>query len=123
MSDENPLLKSRSATVLDEHTPPDAVPLTLHAGDRVVVGDPHPSRAGYVWVDEGDFSGGWVPNDVLAREQSSCHAIADYCSAELAVSAGDRVRLMWEDPGHGAWWCESADSERGWVWTANLQFD
>lgn len=119
MSEDNPLLKSRSATVIRAQTPPDAVPLTLHVGDRVKRGDPHPERAGYVWVDEGDFSGGWVPRDVLDGE----HAVADYCSAELAVAAGDRVRLMWEDPHHGAWWCESTDSERGWVWTSNLHFN
>lgn len=119
MSEENPLLKSQSATVTGAQSPPDAVPLTLHPGNRVKRGDAHPDRVGYVWVDEGAFSGGWVPVDVLDGD----HAIAEYCSAELAVEPGDRVRLMWEDPAHGTWWCESRDSERGWVWARHLQFD
>lgn len=115
-----PLLKSRSATVIGAHTPPEDMPLTLNPGDVVRLGEPRPDREGYVWADDGMLSAGWIPRDVIDDRNQ---ALLEYCSAELAVEPGQRVRLMWEDEAHRAWWCESSDSERGWVWTENLQFD
>jgi hypothetical protein len=91
-------------------------PLTLKAGDPVNLGDAHPQRAGYVWANDGSISAGWVPLDLIDRSQTQARALKDYCSAELATQHGERVRLVWEDRTHAAWWCESRDSERGWVW-------
>lgn len=122
MPTENPLLKAITAMVVQGQTSPDEVPLTLHAGDVVRVGEPHPERSGYVWVNDAGFGAGWVPQDLLDRSGDVARAAGEYCSAELAVQPGDVVRLMWEDPRHGAWWCESRDSERGWVRSAHLQF-
>lgn len=118
-----PLLKSRSATVIGAHTPPDDMPLTLHPGNVVRLGEARPDREGYIWADDGMLSAGWIPRDIIDAASGRNEVTSEYCSAELAVEPGQRVRLMWEDPRHRAWWCESSDSERGWVWSENLQFD
>ncbi len=108
-------LKSINVRVLGAQESPDAIPLTLHAGDAVMVVRNHPDRPGYVWVEDGQISAGWVPLDLLDLNGGVPRAKAEYCSAELTVEPGDTLRLIWEDPAHGACWCEDRHSERGWV--------
>lgn len=116
-------LKSINARVLGAQESPDAIPLTLHAGDTVMVMHNHPDRAGYVWVEDGQISAGWVPMDLLDLNGGAPRATAEFCSAELTVSPGDSVRLMWQDATHGAWWCEDRHSERGWVRSELLEVE
>lgn len=116
-------LRAITAKVVEAQSPPDAIPLTLNPGDAVSVGDWHPGRGGYLWCEDGQISSGWVPADLIDSTPSGARAKGAYCSAELEVEAGDVVRLLWEDATHGAWWCENAASERGWVRADNLIFD
>lgn len=115
-------LKAINAEVIGAQEAPDAIPLTLKPGDRVTLGEPHPTRAGYVWADDGQLSAGWVPLDLLELDSGHPRARAEYCSAELTVDPGDTVRLIWEDPAHGACWCEDRHSERGWIRNEHLRF-
>jgi hypothetical protein len=117
-------LRAITAKVVHGQEPPDAIPLTLNAGDTVKLGNWHPGRGGYVWCDDGQISAGWVPADLLdTAPNGTVTAKAEYCSAELEVSPGDTVRLLWEDATHGAWWCENPAQDRGWVRAEYLQFD
>ena len=115
-------LKAITAEVAHAQSPPDAIPLTLHPGDPVTVGERHPDRPGYAWCDDGQISAGWVPLDLVDIENGKAYANAEYCSAELEVAPGDVVRLMWQDEAHDAWWCENAAHERGWVRGSHLIF-
>jgi hypothetical protein len=112
-------LQAKTARVLRDHQPPDDLPLTLSAGDVVHVDRPHPQRGDLVWANDGSISAGWVPVSVLERPSGTTRATAEYCSQEVAVKAGDTVRLMW--PGPGGWWCENRDSDRGWLPTDILE--
>lgn len=114
-------LKAINARILGAQDAPDAIPLTLHPGDAVQIGREHPDRPGYVWADDGQISGGWVPRDILDFTDGLPRARIEYCSAELTVEPGQIVRLIWEDPAHGASWVEDRHSERGWVRNENLQ--
>jgi hypothetical protein len=116
-------LRAITAKVVAAQSPPDAIPLTLNPGDPVTLGNWHPGRGGYIWCDDGQISAGWVPADIIEAGPDGARAKASYCSAELEVEPGDVVRLLWEDATHGAWWCETAASERGWVRAEYLQFD
>lgn len=117
------MLKAITARVVQPQEAPDAIPLTLREGDVVTVLHAHPDRAGYVWAEDGQWSAGWVPLDLLDLNGGLSRAKAEYCSAELTVTPGDVVRLMWEDAKHGAWWCEDPRNERGWIRAERLQFD
>lgn len=117
------MLRAITARVLQSQESPDAIPLTLHPGDVVQMTREHPDRPGYVWVDDGQISAGWVPRDLIVLDGGLPRMTAEYCSAELAVSPGDQLRLIWEDPKHGACWCEDAHSERGWVRAEYLQIE
>jgi plastocyanin len=119
----NVTLKSINAKVVGPQESPDAIPLTLHAGDAVMVVRNHPDRAGYVWAEDGQISAGWVPLDLIDLNSGVPRAKAEFCSAELTVAPGDSVRLMWQDAAHGAWWCEDRHSERGWVRSELLEVD
>mgnify|MGYP005749971501 FL=1 len=116
-------LKAINAEVIGPQESPDAIPLTLKAGDPVFVRHAHPDRPGYVWAEDGQLSAGWVPLDLITTNTGRPQALAEYCSAELTVSPGDTVRLIWEDPKHGACWCEDRHSERGWIRNENLRFN
>jgi plastocyanin len=61
--------------------------------------------------------------DLLDLNGGVPRARSEFCSAELTVAPGDRVRLMWQDAAHGAWWCEDRHSERGWVRSELLQVE
>ena len=117
-------LRRITAKVIQEQFAPDAIPLTLNPGDSVKLGNWHPGRGGYVWCEDGQISAGWVPADLIdTAGNGKATAKAEYCSAELEVAPGDEVRLLWEDATHGAWWCEDAQQERGWVRAEYLQFE
>lgn len=116
-------LKAINAQVTAPQESPDAIPLTLKPGDAVYVRHPHPDRPGYVWAEDGQLSAGWVPLDLIDTNSGRPQAKAEYCSAELTVEAGDTVRLIWEDPRHGACWCENRHSERGWIRNDYLRFE
>lgn len=117
------MLKAITAEVVQAQSPPDAIPLTLNAGDPIRVGQRHPERSDYVWCEDGQISAGWVPIDLIDVLPSGARANATYCSAELEVAVGDTVRLMWVDRPHHAWWCENAQHERGWVPESFLRFE
>ncbi|MCK7592203.1 hypothetical protein [Pseudomarimonas salicorniae] len=93
----------------------DALPLTLQPGDQVSLSDPDPERPGYRWASDGGLCSGWVPEAVLTIRDRLGIARSEYCSQELAVEAGQVLRLMWRGEGFPASWCESSDGERGWV--------
>ena len=117
------MLKAITAQVTQAQTPPDAIPLTLSAGDLVRLGRAHPDRPGYLWCEDGQISAGWVPADLIDVKPDGARATAEYCSAELEVAVDDVVRLMWVDRQHHAWWCENAQQERGWVPESFLRFE
>jgi hypothetical protein len=107
------MLQAKTAQVLRDHEPPDELPLTLEPGQAVLVERPHPERDGWVWANDGSMSAGWVPVDVLEQPRGRTRATAEFCSQEIAVKAGDSVRLLWQGP--GGWWCENSDGDRGWL--------
>lgn len=107
------MLQAKNAQVLRDHVPPEDLPLTLSPGQTVHVERTHPERPGVVWANDGSISAGWVPVAVLEKPSGTTRAVAEYCSQEIAVAAGDSVRLLWQ--GAGGWWCENRDGDRGWL--------
>lgn len=117
------MLKAIYVRVLQAQEGPDAIPLTLRPGDPVSTGRPHPDRPGYLWVEDGQVSAGWVPEDLLELADGEPRAKAEYCSAELTVSPGEQLRLIWVDAAHGASWCETPAGDRGWVRQERLRVE
>lgn len=109
------MLRAITATVTRDVEVDDALPLTLQNGDRVMLSQTHPERPDYYWASDGGLCSGWVPKAVLSISGSLGMATSEYCSQELPVKAGDKVRVMWRGQGFDATWCESRDGERGWV--------
>lgn len=106
-------LKAKMGSAIRDHQPPDTLPLTLSPGDRVQIQHAHPERAGFVWAEDGIMSAGWVPLSVLDAHSGAARATGEYNSTEIAVRAGEPVRLYWQ--AHDSWWCENRDGDRGWV--------
>lgn len=109
------MLRAITATALRDIEPDDALPLTLQAGDRVLLSQVHPDRPDYRWGSDGGLCSGWVPLAVLSVSGTLGIATTEYCSQELPVKRGDVLRIMWKGQGFAACWCESRDGERGWV--------
>lgn len=114
------MLQAQTASVLTDHEPPDALPLTLKPGDVVNVGVMHPERPDYVWADDGNMCAGWVPLALIERIGDRAQAHAEYSSNQIAVRAGEQVRVFWKGSGHDDWWCENRDGDRGWLPASKL---
>lgn len=109
------MLRAITAVAIRDVEIIDALPLTLRAGDQVSISPPRPERPGYRWASDGGLCSGWVPEVLIALRDRLGIARGEYCSQELPVQEGQRLRLMWRGEGFPACWCESADGERGWV--------
>lgn len=109
------MLRAINAVAIRDIEIIDALPLTLRPGDQVSVSPPNPDRPGYRWASDGGLCSGWVPEALLALRDHLGIARSEYCSQELAVQAGQTLRLMWRGEDFPACWCESEGGERGWV--------
>lgn len=109
------MLQAITATATRDVEVDDALPLTLMPGDQVRLSPPDPARPGFRWATDGGLCAGWVPETLLSIDGAIGTARTEYCSQELPVRAGQRLRLMWKGEGFPSCWCEDEEGQRGWV--------
>jgi uncharacterized protein CbrC (UPF0167 family) len=68
---------------------------------------------GWLWCERGDGVSGWAPESWVVIEGGSCRFLRDYDATELAVEAGERVEVEFEESGWA--WVRKEDGERGWL--------
>lgn len=101
-------------------------PITLNAGDALVVGEKYDGPEGWdgwLFCTTPGHAGGWVPEQVIERHADGTgRALEDYSARELNVDAGEAlagVRTL-----NGWAWCQRhASAEAGWVPLANLRLN
>jgi hypothetical protein len=88
-------------------------PITVRAGDRVLVGSDDPAFPGWWWCTGPDRRAGWVPEQFLRREGQDAVMLRDYTARELSVQAGAEVVLHHAISG---WvWATDPDGHAGWL--------
>jgi hypothetical protein len=88
-------------------------PITVHAGDRVLVGADDPEFPGWRWCTGPDGRAGWVPESFLQPQGMEVVMRRDYTARELSVRAGAEVSVGETDSG---WvWATLADGCAGWI--------
>jgi len=89
-------------------------PLTLRRGDIVRCEQRDSEWPGWLWCDDGRGRGGWVPESWVQRDAADrCTLLRDYCAAELTVSIGDVLEVLFTESGWA--WARGAHGGTGWV--------
>jgi Variant SH3 domain len=88
-------------------------PITVRAGDRVLVGKDDPAFPGWRWCTAPDGRGGWVPEEFFQREGPEAIMRRDYTARELSIEAGANV-LIGESIG-GWVWVTATNGSGGWI--------
>jgi hypothetical protein len=95
------------------------VPLSVHAGDELTLGDHDVEWPGWVWATDKSGHSGWAPESYMLVADSTGRMIRDYTGRELSVGRGDVLTV--EDEESYWLWCVSAAGERGWVPEKNVE--
>lgn len=94
-------------------------PLQVKAGESV-----HPGRAddnyqGWLWCRSADGREGWMPVELLSRQESPAIVLGDYSAKELAVQPGDEVEV--EEVRHGWALVRNVTGECGWIPESHIE--
>ena len=88
-------------------------PISVRAGDRVVVGREDPEYPGWRWCTAPDERAGWVPESFLQLEGVLGTMLRDYTARELTVSEGAAVVIG--EAVSGWLWVTDAQGRAGWI--------
>jgi variant SH3 domain-containing protein len=88
-------------------------PITVRAGDHVIVGADDPEFPGWWWCTGPDGLAGWVPEQLFQRTGTDAVMRQDYTARELSVPAGAEVVL--HHAVNGWAWVSSSDGRAGWI--------
>lgn len=94
-------------------------PLAIRAGESVQVTDRTSEWPGWLWCENREGTGGWVPENYLQREGSRGEARRDYTAVELTVRAGEELLPAGEESGWA--WCSNREGKSGWVPISHLE--
>jgi hypothetical protein len=99
--------------VIEDHEPEATEPLEVRSGD-VLRCERRPTEwDGWIWCTDSENRSGWVPENRVAIEGSTCKVEREYTSAELGVRKGEELSI--EERESGWAWAENSNGERGWV--------
>jgi ribosomal-protein-alanine N-acetyltransferase len=95
-------------------------PIKLKTGERVSIEkwETNPEWAGWAFCVDQRGIKGWVSEKYLRVEGNSALVLREYDATELAVEAGESVRLQYEEFGWA--WVENKKGNQGWVPLKNL---
>ncbi len=96
-------------------------PVTIAVGDSVSLGARDSEWPRFVWGTDPGGRSGWIPDDVLDRDNGQARCTEDYSARELDVDATETVHLLRETGGW--WWCENARGQQGWVPATHLDIE
>lgn len=94
-------------------------PIEVKAGESVQVGRSDDEYPGWLWCRAADGCEGWMPLELLSRQEGSAIALQDYSAKELAVQPGDEVEI--EEARHGWVLVRNAQRERGWIPQSHIE--
>ncbi len=93
-------------------------PLVVRAGDVLSVGKEDSDYPGWVWCEDRNGKGGWVPDDCIELVGKFARARYDYAATELAATVGQELVVTREKRGWAL--CTNESGQSGWLPLANL---
>jgi hypothetical protein len=88
-------------------------PITVRAGDHVIVGADDPEFPGWWWCTGTDGRARWVPEQLLQRTGTDAVMRQHYTARELSVQPGAEVVL--HHAVNGWAWVSSSGGRAGWI--------
>lgn len=100
-----------------DHQPPTRVALTLRAGEQVTTRHNDPTWPAFIWTENSQGVGGWVPQRHLQPTGAgdAAEVMRSYDTTELAAAAGAVITVVEVDEQSGWLWCRADDGRTGWV--------
>ena len=92
----------------------DRNPLTLSAGDEVTVGPADRAWPGWVWAQDNNGRGGYIPEEIMEPTGEGRFALMEnFDPAVLTIHRGDELVSLKQI--HGWHWCKNTAGDQGWV--------
>jgi SH3-like domain-containing protein len=88
-------------------------PLSVAAGEKVMVGREDNEFPGWRWCKASNGHEGWIPIELLSDQGAEAMVLSDYSARELAVQSGEEVAI--EDRRHDWLLVRNAQGECGWI--------
>lgn len=104
---------TRSVRIIRKYTPQYPDPLSVSAGEKVLVGREDGEFPGWRWCRAADGREGWVPRELLSTEAAEASVARDYSARELPVTPGEQVTV--ENECHEWLLVRNNRGERGWI--------
>jgi len=100
-----------------DHGAPARPPLRVRPGDSVTLGRTDGTWPAFIWTENSDGVGGWVPHWHVRRtgEGEAAEVIRGYDTTELSAGVGTVVEVVEVDEESGWLRCRAGDGGVGWV--------
>jgi hypothetical protein len=91
--------------------------LKVRAGELVAVGNHDETWPAFIWTENSDGVGGWVPERHLRRtgKGDAAEVVRSYDTTELSADADAVIAVIEVDEESGWLWCRADDGGTGWV--------
>jgi SH3 domain len=100
-----------------DHRPPARAALKVRAGELVTLDHNDETWPAFIWTENADGVGGWVPERHLRRtgEGDAAEVMRDYDTTELSADADAVIAVVEVDEESGWLLCRADNGETGWV--------
>jgi hypothetical protein len=89
-------------------------PITVRAGDEIMVGEEDTEFPGWVWCSDQNGKSGWLPLDCIEHiKRNSGAAKYDYSAIELNAGTGEKLKS--NELKNGWAWCVNESGQSGWI--------
>jgi len=103
-----------SFTANADYEEKDRDPLALEEGEEVTTGPADRTWPGWVWIQDNNGRGGYVPEEILEPMGEGRFALMEnFDPTVLTIKRGDALESLRQI--HGWHWCKNAAGEQGWV--------
>ncbi len=123
---ETPVVREKVRTtrygyVLDDYQAAYTDPITMKAGEPLILSGKEDNWHGWTWLWCTNQQGksGWVPQDYIIQSAKDSVARCDYTAIELSVRSAEVLLVAQFESG---WlWCTNQRGQSGWVPAENVQ--
>ena len=108
-------VKPRTAKVIESYETVYKNPIKLKVGDQVKIEkrETNPDWLGWVYCVDSRGIAGWVSEKYLDESGATAIAIKDYDATELTASAGEKLKIYYEE--FGWCWARNLNGVKGWI--------
>ena len=110
---------TNALVVIEDNDPTYLDPIRVAQRDLLIVGKEDSEYPGWIWCENQQGKGGWVPKDCIESVGSESRAKYDYSAVELRARTGERLFPI--ESKYGWVLCSNSAGEKGWLPLAKVR--